>query len=458
MATPLKICPICGSTNHHNATVCNTCGTTLSKAEPIAASAKQPAPSATHYDFRYGETDLFEPNLRRVGQVYGLVGFLIVAALLSAGLIFGLGPILMNSLSAANAGSTPLPQPTSPLLLVTNTPRPTLNLATVTPGPPTQEPTLTPSETLPPTETPTPTPCIQRVAPGDDLITLALRCGHRSMDVIDVILELNGLSDPSRIQVDQVIEIPWPTATIDPNAIPTSTPEANTGSSSGDTQFVASNATSESDLLPFDPFAPTATKTLQPGVMWHTVAFGENIVVIALRYGANVEILSQLNPEVTFAQCDFSIDSGGGSCTVNLFEGQLLRVPAPTATPTLPPTPSGSETPTPTVTPTFNAPSALSPTDRSFFTNDQIITLRWISTGTLSPGEVYHVDVKNVTTGDSYTMDTQELFVLVPSEWQGIENERYEYQWTVSVKNAGRPDELRYTTEPRTFIWQGRGS
>lgn len=269
---------------------------------------------------------------------------------------------------------------------------------------------------------------------------------------------MNGISDPSRIQVDQVIEIPWPTATVDPNAVVTNTPANETGSNADDTQILAAGGTEESNLLPFDPFAPTATRTLQPGVQWHTVQFGENIVGIAVEYGANIEILSQLNPEVAFSQCDFGLDSGGGSCIVQLFEGQLLRVPAPTPTPTLPPTASGSETPTPTVTPTFNAPSPLSPANQAFFTRDQIITLRWVSSGTLNPGEAYHIEARNLNTGEIYVTETQELFFIVPNEWQAGDSARHEYEWTVSIINSNDPTELFYMTQPRTFIWQGRGS
>src|SRR5690606_25896060 len=55
----------------------------------------------------------------------------------------------------------------------------------------------------------------------------------------------------------------------------------------------------------------TPTPTLQPGIAFHTVQSNENIIVIGTQYGANVEILSQLNPEIAFSQCDFGLDFGG---------------------------------------------------------------------------------------------------------------------------------------------------
>jgi hypothetical protein len=183
----------------------------------------------------------------------------------------------------------------------------------------------------------------------------------------------------------------------------------------------------------------------------------ENIIVIALQYGVNVEVLSQLNPEITFSQCDFSLDTGGANCIVQIYEGQLIRVPAPTPTPSLSPTPSGSETPTPTATPTFNAPSALSPSNRESFRADEFVTLRWVASGTLSPGQVYRVDVIDQTTGSVFSASTKELFFIIPEGWQGQNNENHTYSWTISVINTDSPGNPFYITEARTFVWQGRG-
>ena len=140
---------------------------------------------------------------------------------------------------------------------------------------------------------------------------------------------------------------------------------------------------------------------------------------------------------------------------VNLIEGQQIRVPAPTPTPTLSVTPSGSETPTPTATPTFNAPSARSPGDRALFRRQELVTLRWAASASLAEGQVYRVDVEDITTSTSYSMDTTELFLIVPVEWQGRDSRRHEYRWTVSVVDADVPNDPHYTTEPRIFVWEG---
>jgi len=133
-------------------------------------------------------------------------------------------------------------------------------------------------------------------------------------------------------------------------------------------------------------------------------------------------------------------------------------VPAPTPTPTIQPTLSGSETPTPTATPTFNAPSALSPSNRAFFDKDDLITLRWVATGALGVGQSYLIHVEDQTNGKAYAATTQDLFFIIPENWHGQENTRHDYVWTISVVDANNPDTSYYTTEARIFTWQGQGS
>ena len=147
---------------------------------------------------------------------------------------------------------------------------------------------------------------------------------------------------------------------------------------------------------------------------------------------------------------------GGENCVVILISGQKIRVPAPTATPTLSPTPSGSETPTPTATPTFNAPSALSPSDRVLFQETDLITLRWVASGTLGPDQVYQVQVQDLTDSITYAGDTTELSFIIPEDWQAQDGTRHEFRWTVSVVNTENRDHPFFVTEPRTFTWEGR--
>lgn len=443
MSETYKTCPICGAANGRGANICTNCGTSLDDKSDQSA-APRTASKGPQYDFRYGETDLLEDNLKRVGQYY-LLGLMITLLLIMAGgLLLAFRPVIFSGGDGGGTGGE---------LPIASTARSTLSLPTVTSGPPTLTPSPTPSPMPSPTLTPTREPCLIRVEPNDGLYTIVQRCGHRleNLDIIDVVLSLNNIDNPQLIRQGQIIEVPWPTETPDPASLPTETPE-EVGSSGAE---VASASEISAFDEAFDPsFFPTAT--LQPGIAIHNVARDENIIVIAVAYGANVEILSQLNPEISFSQCDFGQTFGGPRCTVQIFEGQQIRVPAPTGTPTLPPTPSGSETPTPTPTATFNAPSAISPSNRAFFRRDELVTLRWGASGTLSDDQTYRVRVENVTDGIVYAADTINNSFTLPAVWQGASNQRYEFIWQVSVIDLNNPDNPYFTTTPRTFFWEGR--
>jgi LysM repeat protein len=445
MAQAHKICPICGSPAHHNAVVCTTCGTTLTDVQPTGGSTRPRRPSQTRdsYDYRYGETDLYEEALKRRSEV-ALFGGVFVLALVICGLIgVAIGSRFFAAVGSVTETLSPSPLPSAgvlvaetftPFILATNTPRPLPNFVTVTPAP---------------TATPEPTQCVRVVQPGDTLYAIAAACGHRDAAVLDVIVSENGLASADALAVGQSIVVPAPTPTVDPNA-PTLAPASTEAANETDGEGVAQASAPTRDPLVFP------TETLQPGVAWHTVSSNETMISIAIKYGANAEILSQLNPQVPFLQCDFRFDSGGESCIVQLFIGQQLRVPAPTPTATIPPTASGSETPTPSPTPTFNAPSALSPGDRALFRQDELITLRWVPTGTLGENQVYRVRITDLTSGLVYGSDTRELYFIVPQAWQGTGERRHEYEWTVSVINLDSPDVPIFTTTPRIFVWESR--
>lgn len=433
-----KICPICGTVSHPNATVCPTCGTSLTGVQNEAAKQPKSARPAT-YDRRFGETDLYEGEVKRSSELLlTLLGGIVLVVLCVGALIVAL-PGLTNSSGEAPtedgawlAGATT----TSNAILITNTVRPTLAMATVTPAPPTSTP--------PPTEG----PCEYQVQPGDDLITLAYRCGHRSLDIVPEILALNNLSAPEAIQVGQTLLIPRPTPTPDPAGV-----LAPTGTGQPDSTVAALFVAEANATPPTATLFPTAT--LLPGIAWHIVQAQESMVGIMYQYNTSAEVLSQINPEIAFSQCDFQYDTGGPACMVFLQPGQQIRVPAPTPTPTLSPTPSGSETATPTATATFNAPSLISPNDRARFGADEIVTLRWVTTGVLGPGDAYRVSVTDETARQAYSADTAELFFILPSGWQGQDGQPHEYRWSIGLVPAGS-DQLRYETQSRAFTWSSR--
>ncbi len=424
----IKICPICNVQCAAASAQCPNCGAGLARVSSWQEGPESFAPEQT------GLADLAESRLRwRCGTCATLI-VLALAALICA----GIGLQLVSWLGANNAAA-PLPTIQAvapPTIAATDTLQPTLYLPTVT---------ITPRP--PPTSTYTPTrpPCLQQVKTGDNLIALISRCGHRDLDVIELVLERNDLASAELIQAGQQLDIPWPTTTADALAA-TEIPPANPGA--------AGSAADQNDAGagPLFSGAPArTTPTLQAGVQWHRVAAGETMVGIAFRYGTDLKVLSELNPEVTFSQCDFGQASGGPSCAVTVFERQNLRVPAPTPTATLSPTPSDVATATPTSI--VNAPAAYSPPDTRNFANDELVTLRWVASGTLAAGESWRVIVESLSSGRVRSETTTRLSLVIPTAWKETATGWHGYRWRVQlVRESGVPVE----TEARTFLWETR--
>jgi hypothetical protein len=405
-------CPICKTPIQTTSTTCRTCGAIISIPQ------KENKQAIRDHTYIHTDTDLLETQTKSHNKQTNTTTRTALVILTTVIITF---IALLNKNPDHKAETIPTPTPTTNQSLSTSTADPT------EPPTPLQAPTITPTQT----------PCIQQVQPGDTLITLAEQCGHRDLNIIQVILDLNNISNPNQIQVNQTIIIPWPT------------PVSSGEQTETNTQPIRQDNQPQTLNLP--------TETLQPGITWHKVLKDENIIAVAIQYGATLRILSELNPEVTFSQCDFGLGSGGPNCIVQLYEGQSIRVPAPTATPTIQPTPSGSETPTPTATPTFNVPSPLTPAQATFFNQDAIITLRWVSTGTLDENQTYQITVTNLDADKIYTATTNDLFFIIPPEWQHQTAEPHKYTWTVAIINNTNPANSLFETQPQQFTWQGRG-
>lgn len=440
MAESYKICPICQTANHQNAQVCTTCGTDLVNVEAVTRIKKK-NPAAVDYDFRYGETDLLEHTVGDAARRFtGVLLLLLIGALGGGVFILQQGGFFDAQAGAAlDVAQTP-------------SPRPTLNVATVTLGPPTATYTLTPPPTFTPSLTPTRGPCVITLPAGQNLTWAVANCGHRDLDVMPTVLALNDIDNPAAVQAGQQIQIPWPTPTPDPNAIPTDPPAQDSDDAGEDTLANSSVLSVNESIV---AFAATPTPTLPPGVQWHQVQPEENIAVIINIYNADVKTLSELNREIDFARCDFGYTYGGPECIVQLRQGQMVRVPAPTPLPTATPTLDPNATATPTATPIFNRPRAGSPEDRAFFYADTLITLRWIPSATLAAGETYRVDVTDLTANIAHVAYTRDIVFTLPLDWRGTQAERHDFQWQVSIVDEDTPAEVRYPTEPRTFVWQG---
>lgn len=434
MSQAIKVCPICQARNQRGATTCINCGAGIEQIAPSIETIVDRA-QLSQYDFRRGETDLAEASLQRRGQLLsGCIILLLVACLASAA-----AALLL-------AGSADDSRAAQPVLIVEKPTR--MGGPTVTPGPPTASHTPSPAPTKIPSDTPTPAPCLREVSTGDSLIGIILACGHQNLGIMPTVMALNGIADEAFIRAGQVIRVPPPTPTIDPlaTAAPTAIPAADSAA-----------AESALTLLAFDPFAPTATPTLLPGLIWHTVRRGDSMISIAVQYETDAKGLSDLNPEIEFSLCDFSAVFGGPECTVQLSENQRVRVPAPTPTQTAIPTATGSETPTPTATATFNAPLLQDPPEQKFFAAGEQVTLRWVGTGRLNENDRYRVTVTATDKSVAYSADTRELFFIIPSQWAATDDARHSYIWQVSVIDA-QSGAVRHASGERSFVWLGAGS
>ena len=430
-----KFCSNCGQSIQPIDRFCAHCGQAVTLQGEV-----QKRNASSQGDVNLGGNDLSENHLTPSQNILiGVISFLLtVLCCLSSAL---LGYSQFSTFRQPPAAFTPTVAVMTPSISFTSsqtltpTARPTLNLPTVTPAPPTITLTFTHG------------PFIETVSEGDNLISIVARCGHRDLDVIEQVLEINNLSDPSSIQLGQSIEIPRPTETPDPNITPDSEVETNNEAS-------ASSILIAEGLGELPSRTPSMTPTLPYGIQWHTVGKDENIITVAFLYGADVEILSQLNPEVTFSQCDFGKTTGGPNCIVQLFLGQRLRVPAPTPTPTIPPTSSGSETPTPTPTATYNAPSLIAPGNNVLFQRSDLITLRWAGSGTLGENELYRVYVKDLESDLERSIDTKETLFIIPEDWQPIDTQRHRFSWYVVTIAHANTTEVLYQTESRQFLWE----
>ena len=355
-----KTCPICETRNHPNAVLCATCGTTIADVA-INEEADDRETRADLYDYRYGETDLAEASLIGKARILSVI---FIALLLTVAGALAVALYLTNRMHDV------------PAIAAMPTLSPTRVLApSITPGTPTATFTISPVPSPTPSHTPTAAPCIRRVAAGDSLIAIILRCGHSNLDILPTVMAINDIADETRIQIGQEISVPQPS----PSADPASTPESQDSAA-------AKTGADELTRLAFDPFAPTLTPTLLPGLMWYVVQADDDMIYVAAIHEISIKTLSDLNPEITFNLCDFGEVYGGPECTVQLFVNQKIRVPAPTPTATTIATASGSETPTPSPTATFNAPVAQSPADEAFFSPHEQVTLRWVGTGKIRRG------------------------------------------------------------------------
>jgi hypothetical protein len=298
------------------------------------------------------------------------------------------------------------------------------------------EPDAMPTVLVTPTETPG--PYVHIVQSGETLgyIMQLQPWGYPAFDedVINAILQANGIASPDSISVGQELLIPRRTPTPIPEGLElTQAAAAERGETIiGDQAFVQGQEFGE-----------------------HVVEEGETLVGIMETYNTTLEVLSQQNPNLNWLGCDFTNPSGGERCNPTIFLGQPIRVPLPTRTPVPTNTPSGNETATPT--PTY-------PPARTFFPPNGVIAsgmveLRWVSVGVLKADEAYLVEVVNRTTNETVAYATTDTAYTLPTSLIPDDGTEHTIEWRVTVGRRGTDG----TYQPiggqaafRTFIWRSR--
>ncbi|MBK7895230.1 MAG: LysM peptidoglycan-binding domain-containing protein [Anaerolineaceae bacterium] len=426
-------CPSCDTVVAAAATLCLMCGARL---EPIAPPPPkpQPQPAAAPIPEPETEPEAVEtapetspdiPTFKRVAPVpttavpdapeivesvmrerqtplvLAMTAVFFVVILVVGGLILQYQSGEVSMIIAPSA--TPIPA------TVTFTP-------TWTPLPSeTSPPTLTPSVTPTPAPTDTPRPPrFHTVSSGETLIGISVI--YRIAP--EAIAEANGLAANTQVQIDQQLNIPWPTAT-------------------PPLQIIAAEINGETVLV--DP----------NGCDWYQVQGGDSIVGIASRFGVPFDLLAEVN-----RIADPSLlQPGDPICIPEVVYGQSL-----------PPTPGPSPTPTSTLPPP--GPQLLYPVAGTVVDSVETeIVLQWTAVKPLAENEMYMVELSNIDDLDGlpwrgFTRDTA---FRVPSDWRPTAPEPFQMRWRVSIVQVTgeRSDGLPIYTfggsssADAFFTWQG---
>lgn len=365
-------CPQCDTRNAPTAQRCIACGAdlTLAAAAPPQATKTRPAQRAGR------------PT--RLGRVWLPQALILLFALITFGLAWRIW-----------RNPTPVylalyPTPTADL------PTPTLT-PTLTPIP---RPSETPTPTLTPTQAPTPLPSSTPEPPvahiiraGETLISIALL-----YDVsLDSIIQLNNLAADT-IQSGQQIFVPLPTAT---------PPLESVLVIINDQQVLA------------DPTNCTL----------HTVAEGDSLFGIALKYGLSIDVILQVNRLTDHTL----LQPGDTVCIPKLVYDEAAFVGLVSDNrPRWSPTPGGPRL--------LYPPPGVRLTDAG-----QGILLQWLAERNLAADEQYMLEVTDTSApeGRPHRIFTRQTAYLIPPDWGPPANEGQPvYRWRVSVVRvtSERPD------------------
>ncbi|MBZ0301963.1 MAG: LysM peptidoglycan-binding domain-containing protein [Anaerolineae bacterium] len=361
----------------------------------------------------------------------------LVFALLLAGCNFAPSPQgdvspTVETIALTQPALLPSPSPSSSPTSMQVTPEPQVETATATftPGPPTALPT----------STPTPGPYEHTMKQGETLGYIIQLYGYRDFGVIDEVVRLNDNIPNADTLPGEGAVILIPRQTVTP------TPE----------DFTPLPDVAQVLGVGVAPTSPATGLNIDAPIIKHTVVEGQTVVDIAVNYNTTLEVLAVLNPDISFAGCNFEVQSGGPNCNPLLRVGQDVMVPAATPTPTLSPTPSGSETPTPT--PTHAAPVVILP-PQDANVQPGVFRLEWVGVGVLQADEVYLVQITDTTTGDVFNDITRTTSLLLPDSMIPTDGQPHVLNWTVAVarpNDSGVYRVMSGSPEVRRFNWLSR--
>lgn len=368
-------CPSCRTRLPPGTTACPICGHVLDVAVPDA-----PAPPADVTTASPVVADLPVPISRaaRFGRWLARLPWGVF------GVIAVIGALVAGAAFLLRGGAV-LPRP----------PEPTLVPATATAAP-----TFTPAPTATPLPTATPilpTPTLPPraevvVQPGDTCSGIA----DRYRITIGELIRYNNLDATCFLVAGNLLLIPPAAPT--PGPTPTRDPNATAAPAAG----------------------PTATL---PPVLTYEVRQGDVCGTIAERFRITVLQIIQQN----------NLDA---NCSIRVGQQLTFRFSSPTPAATN--TPFVAATPTPRTG--YSAPTLLSPGDGAAFTETQdVVTLQWLTVGTLKPDEWYVVHVQPSGAITVPLFETKGTSLKLTRDLLGAERERA-VAWWIEIKRVVAAD------------------
>jgi LysM repeat protein len=280
-----------------------------------------------------------------------------------------------------------------------------------------------------PTVAPTQGPYCYTAKAGDTLVSLIAKSGYADLTVLAETRKLNNMCNGCNdIQVGQQYCVPRQTATPTPQGY----------------EATLAQRTKEG----IGPSGIMAVAT-------YTIAKDDNLISIQIKTGASLREICELNHPnpINCGGCNIDKPIGQQGCKPLLRVGDIVKIPGPTATPTITPTLSGSETATPTRS--YSAPRLVAPAIGSRVSG--AVQLMWLPSGILQADEVYLVQITDATTDHTWRFDTQATSVRMPPEAQPTDGNPHTFNWKVGVARKSAEGALVQIGQESvifTFIWQ----